>query len=197
MAGRSLIITPPQILTLMLYFAQLQAPPPPSVWYLPPTLYAYLFAPYIQNTAQIIVDDVDVRSYYAWSILDNFEWSDGYVPRFGLTYIDYEGGQIRTPKGTSRWFARLAEARRRSPSSTEKGTATGNSNSSSSDGMTTPGTSDAGVSIGPEVVWHERHWLALFWGFAGVSMVVGFATGKFSRGFGWRDSGREYEEVPI
>lgn len=48
----------------------------------------------------------------AWSILDNFEWSDGYKPRFGLTYVDYDNGQERTPKGTSKWFARLADARK-------------------------------------------------------------------------------------
>lgn len=54
---------------------------------------------------------MDVRSYYAWSILDNFEWSDGYVPRFGLTHVDYDRGLKRTPKDSSKWFARLAEAR--------------------------------------------------------------------------------------
>lgn len=65
------------------------------------------------NTIQQIVEDkVDVRSFYAWSILDNFEWSDGYLPRFGLTYVDYDAGQARTPKNSSSWFASLAEARR-------------------------------------------------------------------------------------
>lgn len=48
----------------------------------------------------------------AWSILDNFEWSDGYKPRFGLTFVDYDNDLKRTPKDTSKWFARLAEARR-------------------------------------------------------------------------------------
>ena len=61
---------------------------------------------------QIVEDLVDVRSFYAWSILDNFEWSDGYAPRFGLTYVDYDAGQARMPKDSSRWFASLAEARR-------------------------------------------------------------------------------------
>lgn len=54
---------------------------------------------------------MDVRSYYAWSILDNFEWSDGYAPRFGLTYVDYDADQTRTAKDSSKWFARLADAR--------------------------------------------------------------------------------------
>lgn len=48
----------------------------------------------------------------AWSILDNFEWSDGYKPRFGLTFVDYDNELKRTPKDTSNWFARLADARR-------------------------------------------------------------------------------------
>lgn len=51
-------------------------------------------------------------SLSAWSILDNFEWSDGYKPRFGLTYVDYDNDLERTPKDTSKWFARLADARR-------------------------------------------------------------------------------------
>lgn len=52
------------------------------------------------------------RPSSAWSILDNFEWSDGYHPRFGLTYVDYDNNQARIPKDTSKWFAGLAEARR-------------------------------------------------------------------------------------
>lgn len=54
-----------------------------------------------------------IANHPAWSILDNFEWSDGYDPRFGLTFVDYDNGQTRTPKDTSKWFAGLAEARGR------------------------------------------------------------------------------------
>ncbi|CAN0454509.1 unnamed protein product, partial [Pylaiella littoralis] len=68
---------------------------------------------YIESMVTAIVEDaVDVRGYYAWSILDNFEWSDGYVPRFGLTYVDYDSDQERIPKQTSDWFSKLAEARK-------------------------------------------------------------------------------------
>ncbi|KAK7540898.1 glycoside hydrolase superfamily [Phyllosticta citribraziliensis] len=47
-------------------------------------------------------DGVDVRGYMAWSLLDNFEWADGYETRFGVCYVDYEGGQRRIPKKSAK-----------------------------------------------------------------------------------------------
>jgi beta-glucosidase len=52
----------------------------------------------------------DVRGYLAWSLLDNFEWADGYRERFGLVHVDYET-LARTPKDSFRWFQRLAASR--------------------------------------------------------------------------------------
>ncbi|MEU4669806.1 GH1 family beta-glucosidase [Amycolatopsis sp. NPDC023774] len=49
---------------------------------------------------------VDVRGYFVWSLLDNFEWSKGYAPRFGLVHVDYET-QRRTPKDSFAWYRKL------------------------------------------------------------------------------------------
>jgi len=45
----------------------------------------------------------DVRGFFAWSLLDNYEWAEGYQSRFGIVYVDYET-QVRTPKGSYRAF---------------------------------------------------------------------------------------------
>jgi beta-glucosidase len=46
---------------------------------------------------------VDVRGYYVWSLLDNFEWEHGYARRFGIVHVDFET-QRRTPKSSARWY---------------------------------------------------------------------------------------------
>ncbi|MBK5959880.1 beta-glucosidase [Rhodoplanes elegans] len=51
----------------------------------------------------------DVRGYFVWSLLDNFEWSSGYSQRFGIVYVDYATGK-RIPKASYRWFAELIRA---------------------------------------------------------------------------------------
>ena len=56
-----------------------------------------------------IGDGVDLRGYFVWSLLDNFEWSFGYSKRFGLLYVDYETLE-RTPKDSARWFAQVTRA---------------------------------------------------------------------------------------
>jgi beta-glucosidase len=50
--------------------------------------------------------DVDLRGYFAWSLLDNFEWSLGYAKRFGLVHVDYRS-QLRTPKASARYYSEI------------------------------------------------------------------------------------------
>jgi beta-glucosidase len=50
---------------------------------------------------------VDLRGFFAWSLLDNFEWAEGYAHRFGIVHVDLES-QVRTPKRSARWFAQVA-----------------------------------------------------------------------------------------
>ncbi|HEY6746306.1 MAG TPA: GH1 family beta-glucosidase [Mycobacteriales bacterium] len=53
-----------------------------------------------------LADGVDLRGYFVWSLLDNFEWAYGYSKRFGLVYVDY-ATQHRIPKDSARWFAQV------------------------------------------------------------------------------------------
>ncbi|KAG7551010.1 Glycoside hydrolase family 1 [Arabidopsis thaliana x Arabidopsis arenosa] len=52
----------------------------------------------------ICVDKVNVTGYFAWSLLDNFEWQDGYETRYGLYYIDYKNNLTRHEKESAKWF---------------------------------------------------------------------------------------------
>lgn len=52
---------------------------------------------------QLLEAGIDIRGYFAWSLLDNFEWSEGYNERFGLIYMDYETLK-RTPKDSYYWY---------------------------------------------------------------------------------------------
>lgn len=53
-----------------------------------------------------IEDGIDVRGYYLWSLMDNFEWSAGYAARYGLYYTDYETLE-RIPKKSASWYAQV------------------------------------------------------------------------------------------
>ena len=64
---------------------------------------------HVKQVALCIEDGVDVRGYFAWSLMDNFEWAEGYGKRFGLLYVDY-ATQQRTIKDSGRWFAETADS---------------------------------------------------------------------------------------
>ena len=59
---------------------------------------------YLRELRRAIEDGVDIRGYFCWSLLDNFEWARGYAERFGLIYVDYATGQ-RIPKDSLVWYA--------------------------------------------------------------------------------------------
>ena len=71
---------------------------------------AYLDA-YLDQVAGAIEDGVDVRGYFVWSLLDNFEWALGYWRRFGLVYVDYPT-LARIPKSSFTWYRKLIRAQR-------------------------------------------------------------------------------------
>lgn len=65
------------------------------------------FAAHLAQVHQAMEDGVPVRGYFAWSLLDNFEWSHGYGPKFGLVEVDM-ATQRRTPKQSALWYAEVA-----------------------------------------------------------------------------------------
>jgi beta-glucosidase len=62
---------------------------------------------HIQQAALALEDGVDLRGYFAWSLLDNFEWAEGYSRRFGIVYVDYTN-QARIVKDSGFWYGKLA-----------------------------------------------------------------------------------------
>ncbi|KAK7342598.1 hypothetical protein VNO80_25554 [Phaseolus coccineus] len=63
---------------------------------------------YLSNlSAAIRQDDCNVRGYFVWSLLDNWEWNMGYTVRFGLYYVDFKNNLTRIPKDSMKWFKNI------------------------------------------------------------------------------------------
>ncbi|MDE2376942.1 GH1 family beta-glucosidase [Bradyrhizobium sp.] len=67
---------------------------------------------YTGAMGEAIAAGADVRGYFVWSLLDNFEWTAGYTQRFGIVYVDYPT-QRRIPKASARWYADMIGKERR------------------------------------------------------------------------------------
>lgn len=63
---------------------------------------------YLLKLEEAIDEGTDVRGYFQWSLLDNFEWNKGYKERFGIVYVDYET-QNRIIKDSGRWYKEVIE----------------------------------------------------------------------------------------
>ncbi|MFF9867905.1 GH1 family beta-glucosidase [Streptomyces sp. NPDC013953] len=64
---------------------------------------------HLEALHRAITDGADVRGYFLWSLLDNFEWAYGYAKRFGAVRVDY-ATQTRTPKASAHWYAKVARS---------------------------------------------------------------------------------------
>ena len=62
-----------------------------------------------RNTSRAIAEGVPALGYFLWSIMDNFEWAEGYAKRFGLIHVDY-ATQQRTLKDSADWYRQVIAA---------------------------------------------------------------------------------------
>jgi beta-glucosidase len=66
---------------------------------------------YLTQLHRAVSQGVPVKGYFLWSLLDNFEWADGYEKRFGITYVDFQT-QKRTPKLSAEFYKQTIAANR-------------------------------------------------------------------------------------
>ncbi len=68
---------------------------------------------HLRAVVEAVQRGVDVRGYYVWSLMDNFEWAEGFTQRFGLVHVDFDT-QVRTPKRSFDWYADVIAAQTQS-----------------------------------------------------------------------------------
>ncbi|MEE1751329.1 glycoside hydrolase family 1 protein, partial [Streptomyces sp. SP18CS02] len=64
---------------------------------------------HLEAVHRAVESGADVRGYFLWSLMDNFEWAYGYDKRFGAVHVDF-ASQTRTPKSSAHWYARVARS---------------------------------------------------------------------------------------
>jgi beta-glucosidase len=64
---------------------------------------------HFQQVARAIGEGVPLQGFYVWSLLDNFEWAEGYQQRWGLIAVDFDT-QERTPKQSAEWYSQVVAA---------------------------------------------------------------------------------------
>ena len=69
----------------------------------------YIYDHVAQMVDSHALDDVNVKGYFLWSLLDNFEWSDGYNIRFGITYVNYDQNLTRTVKDSGYLYSDIID----------------------------------------------------------------------------------------
>ena len=64
---------------------------------------------HLREISRVTANGLPVKGYFAWSLMDNFEWAEGYRMRFGLVHVDYET-QVRTIKDSGHWYSALVQS---------------------------------------------------------------------------------------
>lgn len=85
--------------------------PPPRDGRVPDPKRQRYLAEHLMQVRRALDAGIDLRGYFIWSLLDNFEWEFGYTKRFGLTYVDFQTLH-RVVKDTGHWYARLIATHR-------------------------------------------------------------------------------------
>ncbi|KAJ4903220.1 Beta-glucosidase 15 [Raphanus sativus] len=72
------------------------------------------YARHLEMVQDAISIGANVKGFFAWSLLDNFEWVNGYTVRFGLVYVDFKDGCKRYPKKSADWFKKFLNPKKNS-----------------------------------------------------------------------------------